>query len=69
MKLKETARMSPLVASLCLLGFLRPVLAQDSIPVSEFRLGGDYVLGGLFDIHQLSSAVYHDKPETIDCAR
>lgn len=61
--------MSHLVASLCLLGFLLPALAQCNVPVSEFRLGGDYVLGGLFDIHQLSSPVYHDKPETIDCSR
>lgn len=61
--------MSHRVASLCLLGFLLPVLAQWNVPVSEFRLGGDYVLGGLFDIHQLSSPIYHDKPETIDCSR
>lgn len=61
--------MSYPVASLYLLGFLLPVLAQFNIPVSEFHLRGDYVLGGLFDIHQLSSPVYHDKPETIDCSR
>lgn len=69
MELKKTAEMSLLVASLCLLELLLPVLAQRNIFVSQFHLGGDFVVGGLFDIHQLSSPVYHDKPETIDCSR
>lgn len=68
-KLEETAEMSHLVASIFLLGFLLPVLEQRNVTVSRFHLGGDFVVGGLFDIHQLSSLVYHDKPETIDCSR
>lgn len=65
--MKETAERKRLVASLCLLEFLLPVLAQRN--VSHFHLGGDFVVGGLFDIHQLSSPAYHDKPETVDCSR
>lgn len=69
MKLKETGEMNRLLATLCLLGLFLPVLAQRNVSMSQFRLGGDFVLGGLFDIHQLSDPFYHDKPETIDCSR
>ncbi|XP_061759750.1 taste receptor type 1 member 1-like isoform X2 [Nerophis ophidion] len=34
---------------------------------SDFHLNGDYLLGGLFDIHTSSSAS-HDRPEAIDCS-
>lgn len=45
------------------------VLAQCNVPASEFRMDGDYLLGGLFDIHHANATVYHHRPETIDCAR
>lgn len=61
--------MSHLLATLYLLGLIVPLSAQYNVCVSEFYLGGDFLLGGLFDIHQLSSPFYHDKPETIDCSR
>lgn len=35
---------------------------------SEFNLDGDYLLGGLFDIHWAGGTVLH-RPEAIDCSR
>uniref|UniRef100_A0A7N6C3K9 G-protein coupled receptors family 3 profile domain-containing protein n=1 Tax=Anabas testudineus TaxID=64144 RepID=A0A7N6C3K9_ANATE len=37
-------------------------------PASEFHMDGDYLLGGLFDIHQVSASVNQDRPEAIDCS-
>ncbi|XP_070766879.1 taste receptor type 1 member 1-like [Enoplosus armatus] len=56
------------LASLCLLGTFLHALAQCTVPASEFQLEGDYLIGGLFDIHHVSASVYHDRPEAIDCA-
>ncbi|XP_073325893.1 taste receptor type 1 member 1-like [Pagrus major] len=53
---------------LCLLGFVFLALAQCTVPASEFQLEGDYLIGGLFDIHQVSAPLYHDRPEAIDCS-
>nr|XP_033503183.1 taste receptor type 1 member 1-like [Epinephelus lanceolatus] len=57
--------MKPFLVSLYLLGTFLHALAQCT---SEFHLEGDYLLGGLFDIHHDSSPVYHDRPEAIDCS-
>ncbi|CAB1441407.1 unnamed protein product, partial [Pleuronectes platessa] len=35
---------------------------------SEFQLEGDYLIGGLFDIHYLSTIDNHVRPEAIDCS-
>ena len=35
---------------------------------SEFNLDGDYLLGGLFNIH-LANGTVLDRPEAIDCSR
>lgn len=61
--------MKDFLASLCLLRSLLPVLAQCVVPASEFNLKGDYLLGGLYDIHQVSASIYHDRPEAIICSR
>ncbi|KAM6930098.1 taste receptor type 1 member 1-like [Lycodopsis pacificus] len=37
------------------------------LKASEFQLDGEYLIGGLFDIHH-SATVYHDRPEAIDCS-
>uniref|UniRef100_A0A8D3E8U6 G-protein coupled receptors family 3 profile domain-containing protein n=1 Tax=Scophthalmus maximus TaxID=52904 RepID=A0A8D3E8U6_SCOMX len=39
-----------------------------TVPASEFQLEGDFLIGGLFDVHHVSAPVYHDRPETIDCS-
>uniref|UniRef100_A0A3Q3X115 G-protein coupled receptors family 3 profile domain-containing protein n=1 Tax=Mola mola TaxID=94237 RepID=A0A3Q3X115_MOLML len=51
------------LASLCLLGTFLQCTGQ----ASEFHLEGDYLIGGLFDIHHVSTPVYHDRPEANDC--
>ncbi|KAM4738115.1 taste receptor type 1 member 1-like [Anableps anableps] len=35
---------------------------------SEFHLDGDYLIGGLFDIHHLNGSVYLRRPEAINCS-
>ncbi|XP_037630023.1 taste receptor type 1 member 1-like [Sebastes umbrosus] len=60
--------MKHFLASLCLLGTFLHALAPCTVPASEFQLDGDYLLGGLFDIHHDSDPVYHDRPEAIDCS-
>ncbi|XP_041655985.1 taste receptor type 1 member 1-like [Cheilinus undulatus] len=60
------------LASLFLLGTCFHALAQcsgRSGSSSEFRLKGDYLVGGLFEIHPVTEPVYHDRPETIKCSR
>ncbi|XP_073326977.1 taste receptor type 1 member 1-like [Pagrus major] len=56
------------LAFLCLLGFVFHALAQCTVPASEFHLEGDFLIGGLFDIHQANAPLYHDRPEAIDCS-
>ncbi|XP_071331069.1 taste receptor type 1 member 1-like [Trachinotus anak] len=57
---------------------LRPCLNSNSGPfncetftatasVTDFQLEGDYLIGGLFDIHHVSAPVYHDRPAAINC--
>ncbi|XP_034001120.1 taste receptor type 1 member 1-like [Trematomus bernacchii] len=58
--------MKHFLVSLCLLGMFIHALAQCS--ASEFRLEGDYLLGGLFGIHHDSDPDSHDRPEAVDCA-
>ncbi|XP_070825154.1 taste receptor type 1 member 1-like [Chaetodon trifascialis] len=60
--------MEHFLASLCLLGSFLHAFAQCTAPASDFQLEGDYLIGGLFDIHQTSVPAYHDKPEAIDCS-
>uniref|UniRef100_H2LHN0 Taste receptor, type 1, member 2c n=1 Tax=Oryzias latipes TaxID=8090 RepID=H2LHN0_ORYLA len=40
----------------------------ESIANSEFNLQGDYLLGGLFDIHYASVAHYRNIPEAVICS-
>ncbi|XP_027144357.1 taste receptor type 1 member 1-like [Larimichthys crocea] len=52
----------------CLMGTFLHVLAPCTVPSSEFHLEGDYLIGGLFDIHHANGPAYHDRPELTDCA-
>ncbi|XP_007553468.1 taste receptor type 1 member 1-like [Poecilia formosa] len=55
------------LAILCLLGgFLHHL--NEAVTSSEFRLDGDYLIGGLFDIHLASKVLNGDRPETITCS-
>ncbi|XP_010752869.3 taste receptor type 1 member 1-like [Larimichthys crocea] len=53
---------------ICLLKSLLHVFTQCTVPASEFHLGGDYLIGGLFDIHHGSGPVYQYRPEATDCS-
>ncbi|XP_072304660.1 taste receptor type 1 member 1-like [Eucyclogobius newberryi] len=47
---------------------LNLVSSQCTVAESEFRQSGDFVLGGLFDIHYVISASAHDWPEAVHCS-
>ena len=50
------------------LGLTVPHVLSGYTKSSEFNLDGDYLLGGLFNIHLANGSVL-DRPEAIDCAR
>ncbi|XP_068607817.1 taste receptor type 1 member 1-like [Brachionichthys hirsutus] len=60
--------MANFLTHLCFLGSLLQTLDLCAFPGSEFQLKGDYLIGGLFDIHHVNAPVHHDKPEAIDCS-
>ncbi|KAM3872416.1 taste receptor type 1 member 1-like [Diretmus argenteus] len=61
--------MKHVLVSLYLLGCLRPALPGCDVPASAFQLPGDYLLGGLFDVHHASGSVVHHRPVAINCSR
>ncbi|XP_015233238.1 PREDICTED: taste receptor type 1 member 1-like [Cyprinodon variegatus] len=42
-------------------------LSLSLVTASEFQLDGDYLIGGLFDIHHVSGMALSRRPEAIDC--
>ncbi|XP_030590401.1 taste receptor type 1 member 1-like [Archocentrus centrarchus] len=56
------------VAYLCVLWSFLRAFDQCAVPASEFQLQGDYLIGGLFDIHHVDGSFYHHRPEVIDCS-
>ncbi|XP_013857092.1 taste receptor type 1 member 1-like [Austrofundulus limnaeus] len=56
------------MAYLYLLGCFLHFLMSEAVTSSEFEVDGDYLIGGLFDIHQVSGTDYHHRPETITCS-
>ncbi|XP_015233219.1 PREDICTED: taste receptor type 1 member 1-like [Cyprinodon variegatus] len=59
--------MCRIVVHVCLLGLFLQALTQPAT-ASEFSLDGDFLIGGLFDIHQISDTVFQDRSETITCS-
>ncbi|XP_005941261.1 taste receptor type 1 member 1-like [Haplochromis burtoni] len=59
--------MKPFLEFFCLLGAFLHVCTQHTVPASEFQLEGDYLIGGLFHIHDDTGSVYHERPEALDC--
>lgn len=53
----------------CLLGSRQHTVALCNVPASDFHFKGDYLIGGLFNVHHISSPVNQDRPEAIDCSR
>lgn len=60
--------MCRIVVHVCLLGLFLQALTQPAA-ASEFSLDGDFLIGGLFDIHQISDTFFQDRSETITCSR
>lgn len=56
-------------ALLCLLELVRHASTEPTVPASEFQLDGDFLIGGLFDVHHATHPVPHDRPEAIKCSR
>lgn len=54
--------------ALCLLGFIAHASANCTSSVSEFQLKGDYLIGGFFNIHYVTTPFDNDRPEAIDCS-
>lgn len=48
-------------------GFLQAA-TQSTVQTSEFHLRGDYLIGGLFNIHYVAAANFQ-RPQAIDCSR
>ncbi|XP_041859883.1 taste receptor type 1 member 1-like [Melanotaenia boesemani] len=65
----QTMMPKGILVHLCLLGYLQRVLPECTVTPSEFVLQGDYLLGGLFDVHHVSEILYSSRPETISCSR
>lgn len=65
---KVQIKMNHLLAPLSLLAYFLNPSIQCSNSESEFKLKGDYLIGGLFDIHH-ATRFYPDRPEAIDCSR
>ncbi|XP_015822929.3 taste receptor type 1 member 1-like [Nothobranchius furzeri] len=62
-----TMRAKLVLINLCLLGCFLHFLPAD-VTASEFEMDGDFVIGGLFDIHHVSGTPFRDGPETVTCA-
>lgn len=55
--------MKHILAYLCALGSFLHGFDQCTVPDSEFQREGDYLIGGLFNIHQANSSIHHYRPE------
>ncbi|XP_070696159.1 taste receptor type 1 member 1-like [Pempheris klunzingeri] len=60
--------MKHFLAFLCLLESILQAFPECTVPASDFQLEGDYLIGGLIDIHHVSAPVYQDRPEATDCS-
>lgn len=55
--------------SLYLLGTFLHTLTKCTMSATDFHLDGDYLIGGLFNIHYAHGGIYQTKPQAIDCSR
>ncbi|XP_035986028.1 taste receptor type 1 member 1-like [Fundulus heteroclitus] len=60
--------MKHVLAAVYVVGFSLCAFTNSTPRPSEFHLEGDYLLGGLFDIHYGSSPLNPNRPEAIDCS-
>lgn len=52
----------------CLLGSFVYTAAHGDVSASDFHLKGDFLIGGLFNVHHVSTPANQDRPEVIDCS-
>lgn len=62
-----TGKMQWLSIYVFLLDFSHHFFHQVTCSASEFKLQGDYLLGGLFSLNTVSSAVPQTYPVALDC--
>lgn len=60
--------MKPFLVVFCLLGSVANEATLCNVSASDFHLKGDFLIGGLFQIHHVSSPANQDRPEVIDCS-
>ncbi|KAM4570609.1 taste receptor type 1 member 1-like [Fundulus diaphanus] len=60
--------MKHFLAAVFVVGFSLCDFTNSTPRPSEFHLEGDYLLGGLFDIHYVTSPLNPKRPEAIDCS-
>ncbi|XP_029994048.1 taste receptor type 1 member 2-like [Sphaeramia orbicularis] len=56
------------LALLCLLESVLQTVTGCTVPPSEFHLKGDYMVGGLFNVHHDGNPVHYVRPEAIECS-
>uniref|UniRef100_A0A8C6VZ59 Taste receptor type 1 member 1-like n=1 Tax=Nothobranchius furzeri TaxID=105023 RepID=A0A8C6VZ59_NOTFU len=61
--------MKHFLAAICAVGFFLHPINKCTVSTSEFHLEGDYVLGGLFDVHSVNVPSHQNRPEAIQCSR
>ncbi|XP_020778156.2 taste receptor type 1 member 1-like [Boleophthalmus pectinirostris] len=61
--------MTSLIAALFLMDHIVSAVSQCTVPDSEFSLAGDFLIGGLFDVHDVTEEVSHLLPDAIDCSK
>ncbi|XP_075898403.1 taste receptor type 1 member 1-like [Nelusetta ayraudi] len=52
----------------CLLGSFVYAAAHGNVSASDFHLKGDFLIGGLFNVHHVSTPANQDRPEVTDCS-
>uniref|UniRef100_A0A3P9PT79 Taste 1 receptor member 1 n=1 Tax=Poecilia reticulata TaxID=8081 RepID=A0A3P9PT79_POERE len=57
-----------LLAAVLLFETFLPASTRCTAPTSEFHLDGNFLIGGLFDIHYAWGAGRHHRPEALDCS-
>uniref|UniRef100_A0A8C6VZ63 Taste receptor type 1 member 1-like n=1 Tax=Nothobranchius furzeri TaxID=105023 RepID=A0A8C6VZ63_NOTFU len=57
--------MKHFLAAICAVGFFLHPINKCTVSTSEFHLEGDYVLGGLFDVHSVNVPSHQNRPELL----
>uniref|UniRef100_A0A3B4AKA7 G-protein coupled receptors family 3 profile domain-containing protein n=1 Tax=Periophthalmus magnuspinnatus TaxID=409849 RepID=A0A3B4AKA7_9GOBI len=61
--------MTSLIAALFLMDYILSSVSPCTVTDSEFSLAGDFLIGGLFDVHDVTEEVSQHMPEAINCSQ